>query len=70
MSFVALGESEPSQELLAGTAHATRSTCPWAQRAAPALLVHERGMALPAGYEAGWSEAARKRPKRKMQSSA
>ena len=63
-----LGEGEPLQKFLAGAACAARSTCLAAQGAAPAQMVLGRGMALPAGFEAGWDEAARRKQKRANES--
>ena len=59
-----LGENEPFQKFLADAAYAARSTYLAAQQAAPAQLALGRGMALPAGYEAGWEEITRRKQKR------
>ena len=60
----ALGENEPFQKFLADTAYAARSTYLATQQAAPAQLAYGRGMALPAGYEASWGEATKRKQKR------
>ena len=60
----ALGGSGPLQELLAGAACAARSTYLTAQGAAPVQMVFGRDMALPAGFGAGWGEAAKRKQER------
>ena len=48
----ALGENEPLQKFLTGTAYATRSTYLAAQGAAPAQAALGKGLALPVGFGA------------------
>ena len=65
-----LDENAPFQKFLTDTAYATRSTFLATQKATPAQLVLGRGMALPAGCEAGWDEIAKRKQKRINDSNA
>ena len=60
----ALGENEPLQKFLTGTAYAARSTFLAAQGAAPAQAALGRDMALPAGASIDWDEITRRKQKR------
>ena len=64
----ALGENEPLQKFLTGTAYATRSTFLATQGATPAQMAFGRDMALPAGFSIGWGEIARRKQKRASES--
>ena len=60
----ALGENEPLQKFLTGTAYAIRSTFLTTQGATPAQMVFGRDMVLPVDFSIDWDEITRRKQKR------